>query len=650
MNVDSSTLLEGIPQLSDTDAEGGQVSENAPPPLEEGQQQDLLDMRAQQAQELEDPRVLGQMFNLTHNEVGNQGPEARQAFMETLFNRATARGQSLEQAINDRRYYPRVSYRPASLGPETINDYTNTLTNVTGGSNLSRYATGNASGRVSFNGGPHTYAAGGERFGIEGPDLGWHPNATAQRQSAGVASMFTGKDPSQITADDINAVIQGVPQRGLLAGDQPTAASLESAQQIAQSGGDTTSDDEGPSPQGNGIIAADIPTPDTSQMRVTGKRPDGTFELDNGQVLFNPKTGFMQWEIGAEGGTKRTFIKSGPYAKPFSFDSTKYHTNLADGKVYDLNKRDADGNALEVPLKNAMPRIDQSIMSKIVDVGGPVTNPDGSPFQNNTQAMQALQEYQQSQGVPTKYQQHVIDMAENTIKSGRNPYLRAFLQQAPNYASAIENINKPNRNGIDDALLIASYYGIERPGYAPTELDFKNYVAGQGWLGQMELKSTRGKALLQAAWDVYNGKEPSSDEAVTLRQGRTIPDEILPQMKQGLQNAIRPRWQLYDAEMETLRAQLKQSRIRNPQIYLPSVAPDFIRDEQAVKAAQGGAPAAVGDSPASAPEVSHGAAYDSAMRLRNSPDPKLRALAEAALEKYKREAQSSPTPSPSPTQ
>ena len=48
------------------------------------------------------------------------------------------------------------------------------LQHVRKGSNISRLATGNASGHVGFAGGPQTFASGtGERFGIEGPDVGW---------------------------------------------------------------------------------------------------------------------------------------------------------------------------------------------------------------------------------------------------------------------------------------------------------------------------------------------------------------------------------------------------------------------------------------------------------------------------------------------
>jgi hypothetical protein len=123
--------------------------------------------RAQQAAELEDdPELEQRLYSLTHNEVGGQGPAAQQAFIETLFNRADRRGQSLAQTINDRSYYPGVSFRPRPGA-----NYQDTLLSVMRGSDVSGGATGNASGTVGFAGGPQTFAANGERFGIEGPDL-----------------------------------------------------------------------------------------------------------------------------------------------------------------------------------------------------------------------------------------------------------------------------------------------------------------------------------------------------------------------------------------------------------------------------------------------------------------------------------------------
>src|SRR4030095_4272172 len=136
-----------------------------PPPIPDGDP-DLASVRSGFRDELADPEVRQQIYSLTDNEVGGQGPAAHQAFIETLFNRAQTRGQSLYQAATDRNYYPKVSFRPRPGA-----DYRDNLLAALNGSDVSGRATGNASGTVGFAGGPQTFAAGGARFGIEGPDL-----------------------------------------------------------------------------------------------------------------------------------------------------------------------------------------------------------------------------------------------------------------------------------------------------------------------------------------------------------------------------------------------------------------------------------------------------------------------------------------------
>ena len=94
------------------------------------------------------------------------------AFFESVFNRAAARCQTVKRAADDADYYPRVSIRgkPYSKRDEAM--FGEALRRVREGSNISRLATGNASGHVGFAGGPQTYAPGtGERYGIEGPDV-----------------------------------------------------------------------------------------------------------------------------------------------------------------------------------------------------------------------------------------------------------------------------------------------------------------------------------------------------------------------------------------------------------------------------------------------------------------------------------------------
>ena len=121
----------------------------------------LAGARARLANELADPDIGARLNNLICREVGGQGAVAQQAFTESLFNRAAARGQTLDRAMR-RGYFPAISFRPGCGGR-----YDEIVRQVMRGSNISNFATGNASGTVGFGGGQQTFAASGERFGIE---------------------------------------------------------------------------------------------------------------------------------------------------------------------------------------------------------------------------------------------------------------------------------------------------------------------------------------------------------------------------------------------------------------------------------------------------------------------------------------------------
>jgi hypothetical protein len=135
----------------------------------------LAEARAERFKELEEePEVRERLYRLAKVEVGGQSPDTASAFFESVFNRAAARCQTVKRAADDADYYPRVSVRgkPYSKRDEAM--FGEALQRVREGSNISRLATGNASGHVGFAGGPQTYAPGtGERYGIEGPDVGW---------------------------------------------------------------------------------------------------------------------------------------------------------------------------------------------------------------------------------------------------------------------------------------------------------------------------------------------------------------------------------------------------------------------------------------------------------------------------------------------
>ena len=158
----------------------------------------LADVRKNYADELQKPDVMRAMFQRTSQEVGTgtsaKSVAAQQAFMEELFNRAAARKQTLSYAIHDPKYYPEPVFNK-SVGDKTAEAFKGILGNVQAGSNISKWATGNASGTVGFGGGPQTLNV-GERFGIEGGDLPW-----AKRMMAAQAKV----------TDDLTKAVAGVP-------------------------------------------------------------------------------------------------------------------------------------------------------------------------------------------------------------------------------------------------------------------------------------------------------------------------------------------------------------------------------------------------------------------------------------------------------
>jgi hypothetical protein len=133
----------------------------------------LKEVRQSYAEELKNnPKLKQDLFDLAEAEVGGQGVVAKQAFMESVLNRAAARGQTLAQAIHDRAYYPNTTMRKVGTGRG--NRAEEQLMEVFEGSNISNWATGNASHGVGFAGGPKTLDLGtGDYFGTEGPDLKW---------------------------------------------------------------------------------------------------------------------------------------------------------------------------------------------------------------------------------------------------------------------------------------------------------------------------------------------------------------------------------------------------------------------------------------------------------------------------------------------
>lgn len=175
----------------------------------------LMEERKRFAEELKDPEVAARLAAYTRAEVGSQGPQAEQAFIESTLNRAAARGQTIRETLSPGgkagSYFPNITHQKAAqfgADPRTLARYRKTIEAVLGGSNISGYATGNASGTVGFAGGPQTFSTGGERFGVEGPDLEW-----ARRVRARGMSPFATPParPMQIDPFDVRDLMEAPP-------------------------------------------------------------------------------------------------------------------------------------------------------------------------------------------------------------------------------------------------------------------------------------------------------------------------------------------------------------------------------------------------------------------------------------------------------
>ena len=55
------------------------------------------------------PKTKERLYKLTQAEVGSQGTRAQQAFMETVANRASIQGKSIDYTVSDHRYYEPIN-------------------------------------------------------------------------------------------------------------------------------------------------------------------------------------------------------------------------------------------------------------------------------------------------------------------------------------------------------------------------------------------------------------------------------------------------------------------------------------------------------------------------------------------------------------
>jgi hypothetical protein len=150
----------------------------------------LVDSRARYAQEMSDhPELRGKVMAITDAEVGDDNPQAKRALIETIFNRAAARGMSLSATLASRHnpktgagYWAQESWDKANaMSAQDIQDRLSPTLNpmidrALGGSNVSNLSTGNQSPPVKSGGAPISFDPKGKHrntFVIENRDAKW---------------------------------------------------------------------------------------------------------------------------------------------------------------------------------------------------------------------------------------------------------------------------------------------------------------------------------------------------------------------------------------------------------------------------------------------------------------------------------------------
>jgi hypothetical protein len=138
------------------------------------------------AEYLNNPAIRQRVAALTAAEVGGQGAEAQQAFIETIFNRAAARKQSLDRTMQA-NYYATMrgrGLRPASAAKQA--EIAALADKVIAGSDVAQLATGNfAYAGRGYAGGYGTRRIGGEQFSVQGADKAWAARVRAAKAAKG---------------------------------------------------------------------------------------------------------------------------------------------------------------------------------------------------------------------------------------------------------------------------------------------------------------------------------------------------------------------------------------------------------------------------------------------------------------------------------
>lgn len=505
---------------------------NAPVPA-------LAQARAGFSTELQDPATAARLAAITHAEVGSQGPAAQQAFVESVMNRAASRGQSLGQTLTG-NYFPSTTYAAADqamANPQALGQYAPIIKNALGGSNVSGFATGNASGTVGFNGGPQTSAYNGERFGVEGPDQKWASGLQAPAAQAPGQAAINANMPGPVASAPLGPVGNPgpapvapqmppqAPPQVPQAAPSPQAGIASALQQAPQSPAPSQQD-----PRIAGLVAALSNQNLPPEMRAQGQailsqlmvpqmkevtRPDGSL------YAYNPLTGASRQVLGPQ---KTDSIVEGP-TDPNTGLPSKLVWNAIDGVKGRLN---ADGSVSPIgaggpqptptapggilpPPPGADPKEYRQTAGKLAATENMPTAAGEQEFSSKITALPSYKEY--SAAIPTfnAFTQHIQDNSPASDKAIVDDFAK-ILNPGRSVTTGAFNLN------MDAQSVPAKLYA-----------DMEKAFNGNGELGpdaraQMARIAEIKMNEYKSAWGTDQAQQSKIAKAHNLKIENVIPD------------------------------------------------------------------------------------------------------------------------------
>ncbi len=217
-----------------------------------------------------------------------------------------------------------------------------------------------------------------------------------------------------------------------------------------------------------------------------------------------------------------------------------------------------DGTLSPVPVEGGIPPkpLPVALDKMLTDRKIPPVDEKGNPI-SATVAMQKINEFDKSVGALTPVQEKLKEKFQTQLSGARASLpIRNYGVIKGNFDTLYDNANSENRTGADDAALLQAFAGIEKPGYAATNLDYEEMLKAAGIRGKLSVTGKRLKAVL-------TGDEQAG--------GRLIPDAMVEDIKNAAQRATRSRRKTYMSAVQPFIKDMKNQGIDPTTVISPSM-------------------------------------------------------------------------------